>query len=1044
MINKFITFSIIAFLSLYVTPALGQPDPYNGYSLQHFTDEDGLPQNSINNLLADNNGFLWLAAQVGMIRFNGNSFKLFSTGDKPLLESNVVFLGKKHTGDIFFKTAEENLYCYPDGNCHSLKLVNSPTMRGPTLLNHQNQLFDFTHFLNDTQSGIPPAGIKAIFNYLFDHNDNFYVIDSTHIYLIYSDSLYYYDNKSLLKISGLPGSVPGYLTLNGKFYILKDDSVLKIYDNGRLINEGGIIGGDLEKDVRQLKLQGSPFHLFPGNAIHYLVNNRLYRITARVDGMLNAQFLLDLGFCSHITGVEYKQESDLLLIATGTEGFYILRKSGFRPTALQGPLKSFLSQYLFGPMALHDGKEILTNKFIFNENGAFNILKDPIPARQKCLFIDHKDNVWSSVFNLPRKLTAAMKVVKVYPTVDGQIVDYQEDSEGNLYCLTEHSLYWLDTDSFRLLFNNAQLGITGVNETFCETAPNLFWIGNVDGLIEYDPVQNKSKSVPELARAHIRCIYRCKDRSIFLGTYGEGYYYYRHGRFFKMPLDKNGFLVTAHCFLEDKADNVWIPCNKGLFKVPKADLDSWCDSNSNQLFYYYYGRQDGLNTNEFNGGSNASGLITHDGFAAILSMKGMVCFYPDSLKMDFPKGPIEITNIEIDGRSGIKTKTIELPPDYNSLLLEISCPFLGNRNNLSLEYTLKGLNEGWRQVPEDGIISLSRLGPGNYMLRIRKVNGFGKNNYLYKECRIVVIPYFYRTTWFMLLAIFALLLLLILLVQLWLKLIEKRKEIRIKAEKLKGTVVALEETVEKLQESKKALLQTSKVREKLISLVIHDLRSPLRFLTMLASDLHDNQDNFSREEFRERSYWIKKGTHDIYNFSEDFLLWVTSQKNNFTITKRHFPIKPLLQEIYDFFKEQVQQKGNSIFFDARDDLNIYSDPHILITIIRNLVDNANKYTDRGRIDINAYTEDAFVIISVSDTGKGMNSRQMEAFLQNDNMDDLKSGSQLGHKFIFDLTKRINGSVSIESMEKVGTTVRLQFGIVEQSLTPPSVSYTSPE
>jgi signal transduction histidine kinase len=1039
MINKFITFSIIVILSLSVPPALGQSDPYNGYSLQHLTDEDGLPQNSINNLLVDDNGFLWLAAQVGMIRFNGSSFKLFSTGDKPLLESNVDFLGKNHTGDIYFKTAEDNLYCYPDGNCHALKLVNSPAMKGPILLNHQNQIFDFTHFLKDSRSGVSPAVSKVIFNDLFTHNDHFYVIDSTHIYLTYNDSLYYYDNKSLLKISGVPGSMPNYMTLNGRFYILKDDSVLKVYNSGRLVQESMTIGGDLEKDVRQLKLRGGLFHLFPGDAIHYMVNNRLYRITTDRNGILNTRFLLDLSFCTHISGVEYKRESDLLLIATGTEGVYLLRKSGFRSTGMQGPLKDYLSQYLFGPIALHQDREILTNKFVFNENGAFNILKNPIPAHQKCLFIDHRDNVWSSVFNLPRRLTSDMKVTKVYPTVDGQIADYKEDAAGNLYCLTEKSLYRLETDSFRLLFTGNQLGFTGTNETFCEVAPELFWIGNVNGLIEYDPARNQFRSIPELAKAHIRCISRCRDGSILLGTYGEGYFYYRHGHFFKMPLDKNGFLVTAHCFLEDKDDNVWIPCNKGLFKVPKADMDCWCDSNSNNLIYYYYGRQDGLNTNEFNGGYNTSGIITSDGFAAILSMKGMVCFYPDSLRTDFPKGPVDITNIEIDGRAGIKTKTIELPSDYNSLLLEVSCPYLGNRNNLYLEYSLKGLNEEWRQVPENGIISFSRLGPGNYTLRVRKVNGFGKNNYLYKECRIVVIPHFYQTTWFILLALFGLLLLLILLVQLWLKLIEKRKEIRIKAEKLKGTVVALEETVEKLQESKKALLQTSKVREKLISLVIHDLRSPLRFLTMLASDLHDNQEKFSNEELRERTYWIKKGTHDIYNFSEDFLLWVTSQKNNFTITKRHFPISPLLQEIYDFFKEQVQQKGNSIFYDSREDLNIYSDPHILITIIRNLVDNANKYTDRGRIDIKAYTEGEYIIIAVSDTGKGMSPRQMEAFLQNDNMDDLKSGSQLGHKFVFDLTKRINGSVSIESKEQEGTTVKLRFEI-----TPPSVSYTSPE
>src|SRR6202012_1454300 len=128
--------------------------------------------------------------------------------------------------------------------------------------------------------------------------------------------------------------------------------------------------------------------------------------------------------------------------------------------------------------------------------------------------------------------------------------------------------------------------------------------------------------------------------------------------------------------------------------------------------------------------------------------------------------------------------------------------------------------------------------------------------------------------------------LLLVLVQLRLKLIEKKKEIRIKAEKLKGAVVRLEETVAKLQQSEQALLRTNRQREKLISLVIHDLRSPLRFLTMLAGDLHDNQDGFTPAERRDRAFWSKKGAQDIYNFSEDFLLWVTAQRETCQVNKK--------------------------------------------------------------------------------------------------------------------------------------------------------------
>lgn len=1022
MITKLITLHFFTILLLSVT-ALGQPDPYNGYFVQHFTDENGLPQNSINDLLFDNEGYLWLGSQVGLVRFNGYSFKLYYPDDKPAMESDVQLLGKSGKGHIYFQTDDHNLYCYAGNNSHLLSPVNTSALKKPSLLNSRKRLFDFTHFLVGAPPGEAAGKRKLIFGDLFEHNQNFYVVDSTHTYFLYSDTLYYYDNKDLLKIAGFSNNNLEYLVLDRKLYILNKDSIAGVYEDGKRVKGAGAIGGDIVKDGLRKRV----FRLFSsGDISHLLAGNRLYRIYPEGDGKLTSQYLLDLSFATHITGVEYNPKLDLLLIATETEGFYCLRKSKFQSSAFSPALKQQLSRHLFGPLALLDGSTILTDMFHFDATGKFGLVKDSSPIWQRCLFIDRKHYVWSAIYNLPRMLTTGMKPLKVFPALDGQIVDYTEDPQGHLYCLTKKSIWRLQTDTFQRLFSKEQLSVKGENESFCLVGPDEFWIAGLSGMIRYNMRSQEAKMEPLLSGAHVRSIHPCKDGSVLVGTYGQGYYNYCHDRFFRMPLDKNGFLITAHCFLEDGKNNIWILCNKGLFKVPKADIDAWCESESHQIYYYYYGRQDGLFTNEFNGGFNTSGVITQDGFVTLLSMKGMVCFYTDSLSSEFPRGRLDISSLEVDGKWGGRTDSIVLSAGYNSLLLEISCPYLGNRKNLYLEYSLKGLNDEWKEVPEDGVINLSRLRRGRYTLRVRRVNGFGKDNYSYREWSIVVTAHFYQAVWFRVLAGLAVLLLLAALVQLRLKLIEKKKEVRVKAEKLEGTVATLEKTVKKLQESEKALLQTSKVRKKLISLVIHDLRSPLRFLTMLAGNLHDNLANFSGEEIKERTYWVKKGANDINNFSEDFLLWVTSQKNNFSITKRLSPVRPILQEIYDFFLEQVQQKGNSLFYEAAEDLTIYSDPHILVTVIRNLVDNANKYTDKGTITINAYQEERHIIISVSDTGRGMSRRQIESFLQHDSLDNVKSGSQLGHTFIFDLTKRIQGVVFVDSREGAGTIVTLQF------------------
>src|SRR5262249_51382588 len=153
MLTRIVTFAVTLLFFLSVTPALAQSDSYNGYIIQHFNDENGLPQNSVNDLLFDKNGYLWLGTQVGLVRFNGSSFKLYYPDDKPAMESNVIALAKNDSGHIYFQTDDRNLYCYKGNNTHYVSAINSGRQQRPYLLNIRKQFFDFTRFLNESPPG---------------------------------------------------------------------------------------------------------------------------------------------------------------------------------------------------------------------------------------------------------------------------------------------------------------------------------------------------------------------------------------------------------------------------------------------------------------------------------------------------------------------------------------------------------------------------------------------------------------------------------------------------------------------------------------------------------------------------------------------------------------------------------------------------------------------------------------------------------------------------------------------------------------------------
>ena len=352
MINKFIRFLISIVLFFSVTPALTQPGSASGYSVQHFTDENGLPQNSINDLLFDKDGYLWLASQVGLVRFNGSSFKLYYPDDEPVMEANIMYLGKNDQGTIYFQTDDHNLYRYQGNNNQVLSPVNTSALKAPYLLNGRKQLFDFSVFLRNAPSRSEADRRKLIFRYLFDNNENFYVADAGKVYLVYKDSLYYFDGKTLNVLTGI-GRSTQYLLQDKRLYLIDGAMVTAVYEDGRKIQDESPIAGDFHNTPPMKAAIRQRFHLYTcGRTNHLLAGNNLYRLFPAKGGGLEALFLVNLDFIPTVSAVEYNPAADLLLIATNTEGFYLLRRNSFGAGHWPAGLRQQMIRYLFGPLAL--------------------------------------------------------------------------------------------------------------------------------------------------------------------------------------------------------------------------------------------------------------------------------------------------------------------------------------------------------------------------------------------------------------------------------------------------------------------------------------------------------------------------------------------------------------------------------------------------------------------------------------------------------------------------------------------------------------------
>jgi len=101
---------------------------------------------------------------------------------------------------------------------------------------------------------------------------------------------------------------------------------------------------------------------------------------------------------------------------------------------------------------------------------------------------------------------------------------------------------------------------------------------------------------------------------------------------------------------------------------------------------------------------------------------------------------------------------------------------------------------------------------------------------------------------------------------------------------------------------------------------------------------------------------------------------------------------------------------------------------MLAIVVRNLVDNAVKYTSSGGIGISAGQENGHIQLWVKDTGRGMTASRIAEITSLGEKDRYVTGSTFGYRFIMELARKLNGDIDIRSEPGKGTTVKVRFKV----------------
>ena len=242
----------------------------------------------------------------------------------------------------------------------------------------------------------------------------------------------------------------------------------------------------------------------------------------------------------------------------------------------------------------------------------------------------------------------------------------------------------------------------------------------------------------------------------------------------------------------------------------------------------------------------------------------------------------------------------------------------------------------------------------------------------------------------------------------------------------------LEAQKEQLEKQKSTLINLNSIKDRLFSVISHDLRGPIGSfieLIRIAKKTDNNGLNIN-----EVLGIIQQSAEQLSKLLDGLLDWALKQDSGFSYEPANISVNEILQDATEVYKEVANTKGIELIVDATLDLSVFVDKNSTITIIRNLINNAVKFTNSGgQIEVKAEKDlhNERVIFSVADTGIGIPEKKLK------NLDNLKIGSAtkgtggetglgLGLQLVHEFTKLNKGEVEVESKVGVGTTFKISL------------------
>jgi signal transduction histidine kinase/ligand-binding sensor domain-containing protein len=757
-----IIFSVLIFFALTL-------NTHAQYRLDTWTTDNGLPQNSITGLKQTPDEYLWFTTNDGLVRFDGNRFKIFNKSNTPQITTNrlsAAFVDK--SGRLWFQAEDGGILCYEKGvftiaaKPGELSIIQrsaffDDTAGGVILnINHHPYVFQFGRFvpliLKDLPADCPLILTDRDGALWFSGNDSIYLFKNGNLKTF---SLKGFFNGTDYQVAFLDrqGSfwVGFFLTLNNQH------SLLRIKD--------GL--------VRQIRLPGEAVSHFAedaeGNLWLSIYSKGIYRIdkAAVTAGEVPADAVKPIieidGISTLSSGyLNFDREGGLWV---GTEkGLHRISPRIIQVFSRKDGLQEENTYPILSDKAGRVWAGIWSNNLVKYVNGKFKIRISDETVFITSLFEDFNGRFWfGNIGNL-------YYLANEKPVEFTERAGFSKGTEFSVITETRDGALWFGTSRGLGRYIDGRATVYDVKNglpddyvvALLPARDGKLWVGTRGGLALFENGNFRAFTVADgIASNSIRSLYEDAEGILWIGSYDGGLTRLKDGKFTVYTmldgLSSNG----VFCILEDARSWFWINSNQGIYRVNRHELNDFADEKIKSLNSIAYNKQDGLLNVEGNGGRQPAGTKSADGRLWFPTAEGIAVIDPEGVIANPLPPPVLIEEVLID-RASVANEVfqsaiahqseITLAPGQNNLEIDYTALSFINSEQLKFKYRLDNLEADWNEVGTRRTAYYSYLPPGEYVFRVIAANRDGVWNEQGASLKIRVYPPFYRTWWFLLLA----------------------------------------------------------------------------------------------------------------------------------------------------------------------------------------------------------------------------------------------------------------------------------------------------